>query len=73
MVASAAPYIIMNAFINLACVSFSVNYSLPLAERLRENAYHESNALATTEAIAKTEIKAPAKEKNNESPESDDV
>lgn len=71
IVASAAPHIIMNAFKNLACVSFASDYSFPLAERLRGSATATSSAPATSAAAAKTETKAPAKEEKKEEPEED--
>lgn len=60
----------MNAFKNLACVSFASDYSFPLAERLRGSATAASSAPATSAAAAKTEA-APVKEEKKEEPEED--
>jgi hypothetical protein len=61
IIAPAVPHIIMNAFKNLAFVSFSINYSLPLAEHLRGNAA-TSAPFATTAAKVETKAAAPVKE-----------
>jgi large subunit ribosomal protein LP0 len=70
IIASAAPHIIMNAFKNLACVSFASNYSFPLAERLRGSAT-ASAPVATTAAKVETKAAAPVKEEKKEEPEED--
>jgi len=70
IIASAAPHIIMNAFKNLACVSFASNYSFPLAERLRGSAT-ASAPVATAAAKVETKAAAPVKEEKKEEPEED--
>lgn len=70
IVASAAPHIIMNAFKNLACVSFASDYSFPLAERLRGSAAAASAPTSSAPA-AKVEAKVEKKEEKKEEPEED--
>jgi len=67
IVPSAAPHLIFNAFKNLACVSFAVDYSFPLAERLKGSGAPVASAAATTATAAKVETKE--EKKKEEEPE----
>lgn len=74
VVPSATPHLIMNAFKNLAAVSFATDYSFPQAEKLKAAAAAGASASSSApKADAKKEEKAaePEKEESEETEEMD--